>query len=72
MAPEQCSFRVSKTDFLKLPQAEQNSLIYNCLMDMQEKIDWKWKRVMTIGAVAGLAGGFLHDLLGKFLGINNI
>lgn len=63
MPPEQCEFRVSKADFLKLPQAEQSSLIYNCLYDVQEKIDWKWKRVLGVGAMAGFAGGFLNHAL---------
>lgn len=72
MTPEQCNFRVSKSDFLKLPQAEQSSLIYNCMMDLQEKIDWKWKRIMTIGAVSGFVGGFCNRFIVNLLGIKNI
>jgi len=69
MPPEQCQFRVSKEDFLNLPQSEQNSLIYSCLMDMQEKIDWKWKKIMGIGAIAGFIGGLFNGLVIKVFGL---
>jgi len=69
MPPEQCQFRVSKEDFLNLPQSEQNSLIYGCIMDMQEKIDWKWKRVLAIGAIAGFIGGLFNGLVIKVFGL---
>lgn len=72
MKPEQCNFRVSKDDFLKLPQAEQNSFIYNCLMDTQEKIDWKWKKVLTVGAVAGFIGGLCNGAIAKIFGLSNL
>lgn len=72
MPTKQCSFRISKEEFLALPPGDQSALIYSCLFDIQDKVDWKWKKVMAIGAVTGLAGGFLHDFLGKFFGVNHL
>lgn len=72
MTTKQCEFPIGKEDFLKLPQGDQNALMYACLKDIQEKIDWKWKKLLAIGAAAGFVGGLCHNVAAKILGIPNL
>jgi hypothetical protein len=72
MPPEKCEFPVSQEDFLKLPQGNQNALIYSCLRDLQEKTDWRWKQVLFIGAISGFIGGFCNPWIKTLFGMKNL
>ena len=58
-----CIFRVPLEEFEKLNPAEQSRLIYGCLLDLQERVTWKWKILFSASIIAGCVGGFFHDLL---------
>lgn len=72
MSGTKLNVQITKEDFLKLSGAEQNALIYSCLCETQVKIDFKWKRLVAIGATAGFVGGFFHNMISKITGLSNI